>query len=259
MISIIKLIPPIETRQGDVRKTSSSILLLALLFVLACGPADGVISVQQTFKIQKASKKYDLIVKIDSCDQGELPDFCTGTGQVDISKKGEQAVFQTLDQDSIHLNKIKTAYNPELNQKPRVLYDDEYSFIFGDFNFDGEEDLAICNGTNGGYGGPSYTIYLFEKRSKRFVENKKLSDLADGVYLGLFFPDPNRKLLHAYWKSGVGFHAEEVYRVVNNRPVLIEKTEEEATATDYWIITTHKRMNGKWVKRVRRVKIKDNG
>ena len=105
----------------------------------------------------------------------------------------------------------------------------------------------------------SYTVYLFVKRLKKFVENEKLSKLADGVYLGLFFPDSKKKLLRAYWKSGAGLHAEEVYKVVNNRPVLIEKTEDEATAKGYSIITTQKRINGRWVKRVKRVKIKDGG
>jgi len=242
-----------------VKRTAWNSLVLALLLGLVCLSAGGVIATQQTFNIQKASNKYDLLVKIDSCDKDDLPDVCRGAGHISVFHKGENTPFQVIDQDDLWFDKVQTSYNPQLDAKRRVLYDDEYSLIVGDFNFDGEEDLAICNGHNGGYGARSYTIYLFEKRSKKFVENKKFSDLADGVYLGMFFPDPEKKLLRAYWKSGVGLHAVEVYKIVNNRPVLIEETEDQATAAGYSIVTIRKRINGKWVKTVKRVKIKDDG
>jgi hypothetical protein len=246
---------PLEIKRGHVRRTASSSFVLALLLGFVCLPAGGVIATQQTFKIQKASNKYDIIANIDSCDKDDLPDVCSGSGHINVFKKGEDTPFQVIDQDNLWFDKVKTSYNPLLDAKRRVLYDDEYSLIVGDFNFDGEEDLAIRNGHNGGYGAPSYTIYLFQKRSRRFAENKEFSDLADGVYLGMFFPDSRRKVLHGYWKSGAGYHVEEIYTVIHDRPVLIEKTEQEATVTGLLIVTTHKRINGKWVKTVKTRKI----
>ena len=211
---------------------------------------------QQTFKIEKASRKYDLVVKMDSCDKESSSDQCIGPGHISLFKKGEESSFQTINQDNIVFDKVQTTYNPDLNTKPRVMYDDEYSLIFGDFNFDGEEDLAICNGRNGVYGAPSYTIYLFEKRTKTFIMNPKLSSLTEEVYLGLFFPDPKKKQIRAYWKSGCCFHAEEIYRVLNDKPVLVEKSEQEVSASGFAVTTTRKRINGKWIKTVKKSKVK---
>jgi hypothetical protein len=147
-------------------------------------------------------------------------------------------------------------YDPEVAKGPRKLYDDEYSFIFDDFNFDGLKDLAICNGRNGGYGAPSYSVYLFNGRTNRFVESKRLSKLTEEVYLGLFFADAKRKLLVAYWKSGCCFHQTEKYRVVADRPVPVEKiTEAVDDSGDFMIVTTSRLVNGAWVKKVRKEKI----
>jgi len=58
------------------------------------------------------------------------------------------------------------------------------------------EVMGIC--------GPSYTGYLFDKRSKNLLETKKkkkrktLSKLTDDIYLGCLLHIPKRKLLHAY-------------------------------------------------------------
>ena len=42
-----------------------------------------------------------------------------------------------------------------------LLYDKQSVVNVGDYNFDGMEDVAICDGAHGSYGGPSYRIYLF--------------------------------------------------------------------------------------------------
>jgi hypothetical protein len=52
-----------------------------------------------------------------------------------------------------------------------------------------------------------------------------------------------------------------VYRVVRNRPVLVEKVIEEASGEDATgdgvVVTTRKLVNGKWIKRVRKKKFKE--
>jgi hypothetical protein len=76
-----------------------------------------------------------------------------------------------LSLPNIYIYRDQTAY--AIGQKSRELYDNEYSFIFGDFNFDGQEDLAICNGKNGGYEAPSYDVYLYNVGLSKFVRNRK--------------------------------------------------------------------------------------
>lgn len=133
---------------------------------------------QETFNLKSSSTKYDLEVRIDRCDEDRRKDdasTCSGPGRVSIYDKGATAPFQILMFKNLEVNKEQLAYNSDVDKSARKLYDDEYSFIFGDFNFDGTEDLAICNGREGGYGAPSYNVYLYNVTSQKFVENIKLS------------------------------------------------------------------------------------
>jgi hypothetical protein len=220
---------------------------------------DRISFAQETLNIRNASSEYDLRVQVKDCGSGasdNLSDRCSGPGRVSVYRKGAKAPFQVLRLSSVEIYKDQLAYDPELAKKSRKIYDDEYSFIFGDFNFDGAKDLAICNGRNGGYGAPSYTVYLFNSGVNKFIENKRLSDLTEGIYLGLFFVESKKRLLVAFWKSGCCYHQTEKYRVVANRPVLVEKITEAVDDTgDFMVVTTRKLVNGKWVKRVRKEKI----
>jgi hypothetical protein len=114
--------------------------------------------------------------------------------------------MQTITLPNIEIYEDAISFNPKINHTPRGVYAEEYSIVFEDFNFDGMEDLAICNGRNGGYGGPSYTVYLFDENQKRFVRNRRLSKLTEGVYYGLFQVDSSKKRLTAFWKSGCCSH-----------------------------------------------------
>jgi hypothetical protein len=216
---------------------------------------------QETFEIRNASREYDLVVSAEGCGEEKQhnSDTCNGKARVGIYRKGAKSSFQVINLPNVEIYKDALAYNPKTSVKPRGLYEEEYSFIFDDFDFDGRQDLAICNGRNGGYGGPSYDVYLFDKRSGRFVGNKRLSKLTEGVYLGLFFPDPKKKVLVTYSKSGCCYHEQEVYRVVNNGPVMIEKVIEDATGDDGQImkVTTRKLVNGKWIERVKKERISE--
>jgi hypothetical protein len=217
---------------------------------------------QETFNINSSSALYDVKVTIDKCDPEEKrldPGNCTGPGRVSIYKKGSTSPFQILKLKNIEINKEQIAYNSKVNKDSRALYDDEYSLIFGDFNFDASEDVAVCNGRNGGYAAPSYNVYLYNKHSQRFAENVRFSRLTEG-YLGLFFVDAKKRQLTAYSKSGCCYHETDVFKVVNNRPVLVEKVIEEASGSDtdgYVVrVTTRKLVGGRWVKRVSKRKEK---
>ena len=232
---------------------------LVALFLFA---AENNCFAQQTFEIKTGSAVYDIEVKIDRCDEERKrldPSDCTGPGQVSIYRKGSTTPFQLLKLKNIEVHKDQLAYNSEIDKKVRKLYDDEYSFVFGDFNFDANEDLAICNGRNGGYGGPSYSVYLYDVKSKKLVLNARLSKLTEDAYLGLFSVEPKKRQLVTNSKSGCCYHETEVYRVVRNQPVLIERVIEETSgddATGYVVvITTRKLVNGKWIKRVTRKKV----
>ena len=226
--------------------SARALLTAAALLLLAARASSG----QETFKVQNALRGYDLTVNVTDC--GDEEHKCSGPALVRIFRKGSAAPLQSLSLPSVEIYRDTVAHNPETSPEPRRMYEEEYSFVGDDFNFDGLEDLAVCNGRMGGYGGPSYTVFLFDRRRGRFAENRALSRLTEGVYLGLFFPDPKRKRLAAFSKSGCCYHETERYSVVNNRPVLVEKVTEDATdaggaGRGFVTVTTRKRVGRRWV------------
>lgn len=122
-------------------------------------PVEYISFAQETLKIQDASSKYDLVVQVEACggeEQNDNPNNCSGMAHISIYRKSTKFPSQILHLRNVEVYKDTIAHNPKINTKPRMLYEEEYSFVFDDFNFDSNEDLAICNGRNGGYGGPSY-------------------------------------------------------------------------------------------------------
>jgi hypothetical protein len=241
------------------RRTAARVfacVLVALAFARAA-------SASETIKIQNVSTKYDLEVRVESCGgagQDNDANKCNGPAVVRVFRKGSKSPFQTLRLANVELYKDTAAFSPETSAKPRGLYAEEYSFVFDDFNFDGSEDLAVCNGRDGGYGGPSYSVFLFDKRAEKFIENRRLTRLAGEGYLSLFFTDPKRKTLTAYTKSGCCYHETEVYKVVGDAPVLVEKIIEDATTEGgapegFVLVTTRRRVGARWVVTKKKQKI----
>jgi hypothetical protein len=243
------------------KKKSCAVLLLTC--ALAPFAFARAVSAAETLKVQNVSKVYDLEVRVASCDgesRDEDSNRCIGPATVSLFRKGSKSPFQILRLPNVELYKDTAAFSPETSEKPRGLYAEEYSFVFDDFNFDGREDLAVCNGRDSGYGGPSYTVLLFDARAGKFVESRALSRLAEGEYLGLFFTDKKRRTLTAYSKGGCCYHETNVFSVVRNRPVLIEKVIEDATPwggapEGYVLITTKKKVRGRWVVRTKKEKL----
>ncbi|MFN3021324.1 XAC2610-related protein [Chryseobacterium sp. TY3] len=73
--------------------------------------------------------------------------------------------------------------------------------VLGQFNFDGSEDVAVRNGNAGSYGGPIYSVYVYNLTKMRFVFSQELADLTFET-LGMFDTDNDRKPIITYAKSG---------------------------------------------------------
>ena len=236
------------------RPRAATVLTAALLLLLAAR----VSPAQETLKVRNALRGYDLTVSLSGC--GDEKRACSGPAVIRIHRKGAAVVFQSLSLPNVELYRETVEHNDETSPKPRGLYAEEYSFVVGDFNFDGLEDLAVCNGRDGGYGGPSYNVFLFDRGAGKFVESRRLSGLTDAPYLGLFSPDPKKKRLTAHTKSGCCYHETEVYAFIRNRPVLVEKVIEDATleggaGEGFVLVTTKRRVGGRWVVRTKKEKL----
>ncbi|HUQ31140.1 MAG TPA: hypothetical protein VM095_03425 [Pyrinomonadaceae bacterium] len=217
-----------------------SLLLLPLL--LSCLPAFA----QERFDIKDAAKDYDVRIEVAKCDNG----ICEGKATFTLFKKGDTRPFQTfrLTSTSFLLDEGK---RPTVNKT--MLYDEQSAFNFGDFNFDGTDDLALCDGTNGSYGMPSYQIYLFSPQSKKFVNSPAMTRLAQGEYLGMFEVDREGKVLRTSGKSGCCYHVTEEFTVVKNSPRKVFQVIEDATIPDEKKVkvTTRKLVNGRWRTKVK--------
>src|SRR5207244_2681603 len=93
---------------------------------------------------------------------------------------------------------------------------------FGDFDFDGHADLAIQDSQEGGYGMPTYAVFLYEPAAHTFVRSAELSALTR-ANLGMFDTDPKAKRLHTESKDGCCYHVDDQYEVTNGRPVLVDR------------------------------------
>jgi hypothetical protein len=201
---------------------------------------------QTTFDIKDASKFFDVRVKVATCENG----FCHGKATVSLFKKGGTTPYQVINlpDTQIQLNDDGT---PSVNVT--MLYDQQSVVNVEDFNFDGMEDIALCNGSAGSYGMPSYSVYLSSRSAGKFVYSPAFSRLAS--HLGMFNVNKDKKQLETFDKSGCCWHVLERYSVVRDRPVKIFEEIQDATIGDQKRvkITTKTLVGGRWKRVVRYV------
>ncbi len=199
---------------------------------------------QHTFDLKDASKYFDIKVKVDKCEDN----VCSGKATFSFYKKGGSVAYQVIDMEDTYVD-LSEGGEPAVNQT--LLYDKQSIINVDDYNFDGMEDVAICDGENGSYNMPSYSVYLSSRAAKKFVYNAKLSEL--GLHLGMFQVLKDKKQLETFDKSGCCWHITERYSVVSNRPVKVFEEIEDATIADDTKIkiTTKTLIKGKWKTKVK--------
>ncbi len=127
---------------------------------------------------------------------------------------------------------------PNIKELP---YGSQSVLIYEDVNFDGRNDFALMNGNNSCYSGPSFDIYLVNPEGN-LVYSESFSDLSNNN-CGMFHIDHDTKIIHTMVKSGCCWHQFSEYKVLDNEPKLVKRTEEayllgyptlvEVTAVDY--------------------------
>ena len=240
-----------------------SVVALAILGLMACGKDTQVAqaktpvasaelstpAVSQSPKqgwVVEASKDFDLLLKLGACggtQNSDDPNKCSGAGSVLLKNKESPEAFQTISLSNIEGYK---GYSVK-NQSTGFGDKDEYlhTVELGDFDSDGHDDIAIWSGNQGGYGGPSYHVYLFDKSAKKMLFNKPLSALTVGAS-GIF--ELNNGRIISYEKSGCCEHYSTTYHFVDGALIPVEKTSEVLSPNDsnMLIVTTKKFANGRW-------------
>lgn len=225
---------------------------IQIFFTILLFSATANVFGQQNFLLKNASKEFDVKIKITKCED----ETCEGKATVAISKKNSAKPFQTIQMPNLFLE-LGTDQKPTANLIE--LYGENNSgVVFDDFNFDGADDLALRNGNDGAYGGPSYDILLFSKASNNFVKNPALTTLAS-ENLGLFTVNKKTKTLETFNKSGCCWHQTVRYHVVNNRPKKVYVFTEDAASGEgeKVILTTETLVNGRWKKQTKTALTKD--
>jgi hypothetical protein len=202
---------------------------------------------QKTFELNDTSKYFDIKVKVAKCDD----EYCSGKATFSFYKKGGKSAYQVISLPDT-LIQLEEGGKPLTNVT--VLYDKQSVVDIDDYNFDGMEDVAICDGANGSYGGPSYRIYLSSKAAKQFIYNPAFTAL--GKHLGMFTVNKDKKLLETFDKSGCCWHITERYDVVGGKPRKVFEMVEDATISDETKIkiTTKTLVKGRWKASVKYIK-----
>lgn len=197
-----------------------------------------------------ASHLVDVELEIGNCDDGINQGRC-GPLTVRFFRKGSQRSFQTVS-----LPKTDMWDNPPKANITR-LYDDQSIINFDDFNFDGVDDVAICDGTNGGYSMPSYRIYLYSKTRNRFEFSRWFTSMNEGG-LGMFETDAKKKMHLVFTKSGCCMHWTGGFDVVKNKPRKMYELSEIVLPDGETVeITTKRLVKGKWRTWVKRAKVSE--
>lgn len=195
----------------------------------------------QHYQIEEFSDDYSAIIIPTEDEDGESNSIIkvinAKTGQTMISQPASLDIEYELD------NSKERQLSDKISANIANRYYGEHSvLIYDDFNFDDQKDLALRDGRNGCYGGPSYQVYL--KQGDTFVHSDGFTDLAQG-YCGFFGIDKDSETLNTMTKSGAAWHQFSEYKVINDEPVVVRIIEEEWNNRSLLSITESKKINGK--------------
>lgn len=201
---------------GDCRRGWGSAGLMALALLASAVDAQAA---RKTYPIGSFSDDYHATVTVG--ESGEV--FRPGAVSVFDSKTGKRIIHVTSDELTVDVAQGKV--KPNIKQLP---YGEQSVLIYEDFNFDGRKDLAIMDGQNSCYHGPSFQVYL--ATGSGFKHSAAFTDLAQN-YCGMFQVDVAAKALSTMTKSGCCWHQFNEYQVVGNRPVLVRSVEDEVAGS----------------------------
>jgi len=146
----------------------------------------------------------------------------------DVFRRGSVAVFARrsgqrllrVDSDELTLEVENGQVAANIQELP---YGRQSVLIYEDFDFDGRRDLAIMDGQNSCYHGPSFQIFL--RRGSGFEKSATFTELAQD-YCGMFTVDARAKRLFNMTKSGCCWHQFDTFNVINHAPHLLESVVE---------------------------------
>ncbi|NIJ85238.1 hypothetical protein FHY35_002193 [Xanthomonas arboricola] len=145
--------------------------------------------------------------------------LCNRSPVVEVTFPGAKPI--ALEPEALYVDSNSTFYHGPLDDTYKK---NRHSIILTDINSDGHEDVVVWSGKEGNYGGPSYSVYLFDAAQKSLVFNQSLSDITV-MANGLFSLKGN--VLASTSGDGCCIHIFDTYELKNNEAVLIERLTED--------------------------------
>ncbi|MET7143639.1 hypothetical protein M3S04_20275 [Xanthomonas sp. PPL139] len=175
-------------------------------------------STRRSYELQDFSDRYRATLEVEDNDEvfrpGIVRVFARGTATPLLEVASSELVLDTDGKSG----KVKA----NVHELP---YGEQSVLIYDDFNFDGIKDLAVMDGQNSCYHGPSYQVYL--GTADGFQASSGFTELAQSN-CGLFQVDAKARELHTMTKDGCCWHQYATYSVRDGEPLLEREVVEDA-------------------------------
>lgn len=197
---------------------------------------------QYRFAVEDASKKYNAQITVEECHNNA----CGHKANILLLSKGGEKLQTFASKDFVMYfeKELKPSNTGIVLLTHGMVHDDPV--VFGDFNFDGTEDVAIRNGSVGNYGSASFDVYVFNSTKKQFVPSEELTGIASN-YQGMFDVDPKRKRLTTYARSGASLLYTYEYKVIPNKGIDLVYEKIRDMSEEPAKVTVKEKINNKWV------------
>lgn len=176
-------------------------------------------SQRRTYEVQDFSARYRATLEIEDNSEVFRP------GIVRVFARGNATPLIEVASPELVLDTDAKGGKAKANVH-ELPYGEQSVLIYADFNFDGIKDLALMDGQNSCYHGPSYQVYL--GTADGFAPSPAFTELAQ-TNCGLFQVDAQARELHTMTKDGCCWHQSAVYTVRNGEPLLERELVEDAT------------------------------
>lgn len=174
-----------------------------------------------TYRIDDFSEHYKATVTVEDSDEVFRP------GHVSVFERRSGRRILKVDADELTVHAKDGVVGANVKELP---YGEQSVLIHEDFNFDGRKDLAIMDGQNSCYHGPSFQIFL--ATDSGFKASPEFTLLAQ-EYCGMFQVDADQRRLSTMTKDGCCWHQFNTYDVLGNKPHLLESVEEGWLSSEY--------------------------
>jgi len=191
---------------------------------------------KSTYSLEHFSDRYRASLEVSGDDDvfrpGVIRVYDKASGAALIEVKSDEMVVSTQPETG----QVKT----NVQELP---YGEQSVLIYRDFNFDGIKDLALMDGQNSCYHGPSFQVFL--GTAQGFRHSDSFTELAQS-YCGMFGVDEKRRELSTMTKDGCCWHQMATYSIRNGEPFMDTETVVEYSAgSGLSVETVGRNTNGK--------------